>query len=103
MSEINHNERLATIHESLNESNVNNYNISETEKKYFEEDNNFIDYYIEVGVKPEIFKNNYLYNAESISEINSNILPQIITKFPKIDKKYSYRKYNNTTNFSTWI
>ena len=88
MSEINHNERLATIHESLNESNVNNYNISETEKKYFEEDNNFIDYYIEVGVKPEIFKNNYLYNAESISEINSNILPQIITKFPKIDKKY---------------
>ena len=88
MSEINHIDRLATIHESLNESNVNNYNISETEKKYFEEDNNFIDYYVEVGVKPEIFKNNYLYNTESINEINSNILPQIITKFPKIDKKY---------------
>ena len=87
-SEKNHNERLATIHESLNETNVNNYNISETEKKYFEEDNNFIDYFVEVGVKPEIFKNNFLYNAESINDINSNILPQIITKFPKIDKKY---------------
>ena len=51
-SNENNRERLGTIHESLNESNVNNYNISETEKKYFEEDNNFIDYFVEVGVKP---------------------------------------------------
>ena len=30
-SNENNRERLGTIHESLNESNVNNYNISETE------------------------------------------------------------------------
>ena len=81
-------DRLETIHESINESNPNSYNISETEKKYFEEDNNFIDYFVEVGVKPEIFKNKYLFESESINDINSNILPQIITKFPNIDKKY---------------
>ena len=84
----NDNDRLATIHESLNESNINSYNISEIEKKYFEDDNNLIDYFVEVGVKPEIFKSSFLYNSESINDINSNILPQIITKFPKIDKKY---------------
>lgn len=74
--------RLSTINECINES------ISETEKKYFEEDNNFIDYFVEVGVKPEIFKNNYLYDSESINDINDKIVPQIITKFPRIDKKY---------------
>ena len=74
--------RLSTINECLNE------NISETEKRFFEEDNNFIDYFVEVGVKPEIFKNNYLYDSESINDINDTIVPQIITKFPRIDKKY---------------
>ena len=83
-----HNERLNTIRETLREENANSYNISEIEKKYFEEDNNLIDYFVEVGVNPEVFKNNFLYNSDSISDINSNILPQIITKFPKIDKKY---------------
>ena len=80
-------ERLATIHESLTESNINSYNITETEKKYFEEDNNFIDYFVEVGVNPEIFKNQYLYESKSLHDINTNIIPQL-TKFPKIDKKY---------------
>ena len=88
MESQNNRKRLDTIKENLNESNVNIYNVSETEKKYFEEDNNFIDYFIEVGVKPEIFKNNYLYTSDSIDEINEKIVPQIITKFPKIDKKY---------------
>ena len=81
-------ERLETIPEIINESNTNNYNITETEKKYFEEDNNFIDYFVEVGVNPEIFKNKYLYESKSLNDINTNIIPQIITKFPKIDKKY---------------
>ena len=30
------------------------------QKDYFEDDNNFIDYFIEVGVKPEIFRNKIL-------------------------------------------
>ena len=87
-SNDNDHDRLETIRETLNESNINSYNISEIEKKYFEDDNNFIDYFVEVGVKPEIFKSSFLYNSKSINDINSNILPQIITKFPKIDKKY---------------
>jgi hypothetical protein len=32
----------------------------ESEKKFFENDNNYIDYFMEVGVKPEIFRNNFL-------------------------------------------
>ena len=40
------------------------------------------------GVKPEIFKNSYLYNSNSINDINNNLIPQIITKFPKLDKKH---------------
>ena len=88
MSSQRNRDRLGTIKENINESNPNSYNTSELEKKYFEDDNNFIDYFVEIGVSPEIFKNHFLYNSESLNDINVNILPQIITKFPKIDKKY---------------
>jgi len=63
-------------------------NVSEIEKEGFDEDNNFIDYFMIIGVKPEIFKNSSLYTSNSISDINTNLIPQIITKFPKIDKKH---------------
>ena len=59
----------------------------ELEKKYFEDDNNFIDYFIEVGVKPETFKSSYLYQSNSPQEISDNLVPQIICKFPNFDKK----------------
>lgn len=65
----------------------NNSNIAEIEKEGFDGDNNFIDYFMIIGAKPEIFKNSYLYNS-SLADINSNLIPQIITKFPKIDKKH---------------
>ena len=61
--------------------------VSDLEKKYFEDDNNFIDYFMEVGVKPEIFKNSYLYESTTPEEINENLVPQIISKFPNFDKK----------------
>ena len=57
------------------------------QKDYFEDDNNFIDYFIEVGVKPEIFRNKILYDLDNIDEINQNLIPQIISKFPNFDKK----------------
>ena len=63
-------------------------NVTEIEKEGFDGDNNFIDYFMIIGVKPEIFKNSYLYNSSSIEDININLIPQIITKFPKIDKKH---------------
>ena len=34
--------------------------VTEFQKRYFDDDNNFIDYFIEVGVKPEIFRNKNL-------------------------------------------
>ena len=59
----------------------------ELQKKYFDEDNNYIDYFLEIGAKPEILKYNYLYDSESIDDINDNLIPQIICKFPNFDKK----------------
>ena len=59
----------------------------ESEKKYLEDDNNFIDYFMEIGVKPDIFKYNFLYEAKSPNEINENLTPQIICKFPISDKR----------------
>ena len=62
--------------------------IIEVQKRFFVEDeNNFIDYFIEIGVKPEIFKNKLLYESEDIEDINQNLIPQIISKFPTFDKK----------------
>ena len=61
--------------------------INELQKRYFDDDNNFIDYFIEVGVKPEIFKNKTLYFSDDPEEINQILIPQIITKFPSFDKK----------------
>ena len=73
------------MHKKLSLKNSKN---DEIEKEAFDDDNNFIDYFMVIGVKPEIYKNSYLYNSNSISDINDNLIPQIITKFPKIDKKH---------------
>ena len=61
--------------------------IIDLQKRYFDDDNNMIDYFIEVGMKPEIFKNKILYEISSPEEINNILIPQIITKFPSFDKK----------------
>ena len=61
--------------------------VSELQKRYFEDDNNFIDYFMEVGVKPEIFKNKILYESDNIEYLNLILTPQIIIKFPNFDKK----------------
>ena len=74
-------QKTATIKLNSNEIGV------EIQKKYFDEDNNYIDYFIEIGAKPEIFKYSYLYETDSIEEINDNLIPQIICKFPNFDKK----------------
>ena len=59
----------------------------ESEKKFFEDDNNYIDYFMEIGVKPDIFKFNFLYEANTPEEISENLTPQIICKFPISDKR----------------
>ena len=62
--------------------------------QYFEEDNNYIDYFIEIGVKPELFKQDFLYES-SINELNIKLKPEIISKFPDINKKSIIINNNN--------
>ena len=62
--------------------------VNELQKRYFEDDNNFIDYFLEIGVKPEIFKNRSLYESDDPEDINQHLVPQIIAKFPNFDKKH---------------
>ena len=59
----------------------------ESEKKFFEDDNNYIDYFMEIGIKPEMCKCNFLYEAKTKDEISENLLPQILCKFPVSDKR----------------
>ena len=61
--------------------------ISEDEKKFFSEDNNFIEYFIEIGVKPDIFENDNILPKYNLYEINAKLKPEIISKFPYFDKK----------------
>ena len=57
------------------------------ETKFFDEDNNYIDYFIEIGVNPSIFKEKFLFNSSSLNEINDRLVPKIISKFPETNKK----------------
>ena len=61
--------------------------LSEEEKKFFADNNNFIDYFLEIGVKPDIFSNKKITANSNIYEINSQISPEIISKFPYFEKK----------------
>ena len=61
--------------------------MTELEKKYFGEDNNFIDYFMEIGAEPHIFKDESLYEMDSVEEISKKLSPKIITKFPNFDKR----------------
>ena len=61
--------------------------MTELEKKYFGEDNNFIDYFMEIGVEPNIFKDENLYEIDSEEEMSKKLSPKIITKFPNFDKR----------------
>ena len=77
------------ISNNLRLSKILRKNLLTKEKKqiqYIKEDNNYIDYYIEIGIKPEIFKEDFLYES-SINELNSRLKPEIISKYPEINKK----------------
>lgn len=76
-------QRFKTTTVSLKQSQI----ITELEKKYFGEDNNFIDYFMEVGIEPNTFKDSSLYEVESAEELSKKLTPKIITKFPNFDKR----------------
>ena len=51
------------------------------------DDNNLIDYFLEIGAKPEIFKNKDLYEPQT-PEAFKLVKPSIISKFPSFDKRH---------------
>ena len=61
--------------------------VTEEEKKFFSDDNNFIEYFIEIGVTPNIFYNNNIQSNYNLYSINSKLKPEIISKFPHFDKQ----------------
>ena len=67
--------------------NAGQTNVSDEEKKFFKDNNNFIDYFLEIGVKPDIFSAETITANSSIYDINSQLSPEIISKFPYFDKK----------------
>ena len=62
-------------------------NISEEEQKFFVDDNNYIEYFFEIGIKPDIFKDTSITPDLNLEKINSILSPEIICKFPYFDKK----------------
>ena len=68
-------------------STVGQMVLSEEEKKFFVDNNNFIDYFIEIGIKPDIFSNKKITANSNLYEINSQLSPEIISKFPYFEKK----------------
>ena len=66
---------MSKIDEKSRASSTANVQISltEDEKKFFSEDNNFIEYFIEIGITPHIFSNNNITSESSLYEINSKL------------------------------
>ena len=63
--------------------------ITEEERKlHFNTGNNYIEYFIEIGIKPSFFFQEELFQTYTIDSINKNLIPEIISKFPNFDKKY---------------
>ena len=61
--------------------------ITQDEQKFFTNDNNYIEYFFEVGIKPDVFSDKTLTPDLSLENLNSKIYPEIISKFPYFPKK----------------
>ena len=63
--------------------------ISEDDRRiFFNNNNNYIEYFIEVGIKPSSLFQPEILKLNTIDEINKKLKPEIISKFPNLDKKY---------------
>ena len=62
-------------------------NFTKEEQKFFTSDNNYIEYFFEVGIKPSIFEYESITPDLTLEQINSKVVPEIISKFPNLDKK----------------
>ncbi len=80
------------VHDSFDEESEDSLNEDEDYNKLKEEldkANNFIDYFLVVGVEPEIYKNDWLYECD-VDELNhkykEQLEPKIISSFPPFEK-----------------
>ena len=64
-----------------------NVTLTQEQQKFFLSDNNYIEYFFEIGIKPNIFQDTSLTPGLKLEEINSKLFPEIISKFPYFDKK----------------
>ncbi len=77
------------MEDNNNKNNIENKKIDdiiEYERLLFDGNNIFIDYFLEIGIKPEIFNDENIFN-KNLDELNEIIKPEILCKFPNIDKK----------------
>ena len=83
---------------------INNINekeniiINDKEKQLFHTTNTFIDYFVEIGISPKSILDEYLFNFNNLEELNKNLTPIIICKFPKFNRK-SINFDNNLIKF----
>ena len=63
-SEINYTYKLSKPEEKENSSRT------KEESKFFDEDNNYMDYLIEIGIKQETLTEEFLYKLSSPNELN---------------------------------
>ena len=61
--------------------------INEDEKiLYFNQDNSYIEYFFEIGIRPSLFMQDVSLKINSIDSLNKKLSPDIISKFPNFDK-----------------
>jgi len=57
-------------------------------KTELDKGNNLIDYFLTIGISEEIIFNNFLYENDLATLSSSDLIkPDILTKFPPIEKK----------------
>ena len=59
---------------------------TQEEEVFFRYNNNYFEYFFEVGIKPSIFSDTSITKDLSLEELNSKLYPEIISKFPYFDK-----------------
>ena len=64
---------------SVLENKKSENDIFEYEKLLFDGNNIFIDYFLEIGIKPEIFNDENIFN-KNLEELNKIIKPEILCK-----------------------
>ena len=63
--------------------------ISEEDKAtFFTNNNNYIEYFLEIGINPSTLFQQEISKFNSVETINEILTPEIISKFPNFDKKY---------------